>query len=203
MASNARLYFTWSHLAATGDEAMWMPVCILRHDEIEELQGKQPALIAHVLRQLLPMFAGFAISHGEETNYVVTGKIYMIADEAAIRASIACKGSAGLRCCFKCRNVVASHLPEMTGFATIWEHNPSKFDLQTDKGVADILDYLRVFRGSKARRDEAEILGRMPIRRCIYVIYFLKLCTSTHQNTCVHEAGHPLSCSTCVHNILS
>ena len=154
---------------------MWIPLCVLRHDEIEELQGKQPALIAHVFRQLLPMFAGFAISHGEESHYVVTNKIYMIADEAAIRASIACKGSAGLRCCFKCRNVVASHLPEITGFAAIWEHDPSKFDLQSDKGVADTLDYLRFFRGSKASRDEAQILGRMPLQSplCVYIYIYM------------------------------
>ena len=40
---------------------MWLPLCVLRHDEIERLQGKQPALIAHVVRQLLPMLDGFAI----------------------------------------------------------------------------------------------------------------------------------------------
>lgn len=96
---------------------MWLPLCVLRHDEIERLQGKQPALIAHVVRQLLPMLDGFAISHGQEFHLVATAKMFLIADEAAIRASIACKGSAGLRCCFKCRNVVASHLPDMDGYA--------------------------------------------------------------------------------------
>ena len=96
---------------------MWLPLCVLRHDEIERLQGKQPVLIAHVVRQLLPMLDGFAISYGQEFHLVATAKMFLIADEAAIRASIACKGSAGLRCCFKCRNVVASHLPDMDGYA--------------------------------------------------------------------------------------
>lgn len=82
----------------------------------------------------------------------------------------------------------------------IWEGDFNKFHMQTDKGVAEILDYLKHFRGSKAKREEAETLGRyryfiMSLRISNYPICIFSarvICVTFHL-----EAGHPLTSVIC------
>eukprot|EP00435_Cladocopium_sp_Y103_P063121 s590_g24.t1 len=144
------VYFCFKCLAEFRSILHWWPVALLRHSQIDLLQDGLPEFFTRVVRLLAPILSGLVL--GDDT-LIVTKKLFLIADEAAIKAAAGSKGASGLRPCLHCdafskdRSDMASSL----GSASIASPKFDQFRLVPDSEILDILHHLQHVRQTQTK----------------------------------------------------
>lgn len=144
------IYFTFKRMAQLRSVHVWFPVGILRHSQTDKLPGGVAEFFTRTLRLLLPFLAGLML--GPETM-IVTKTLFLIADEAALKACSAAKGAAGVRPCLHCDAFSSARLDvaQLVGCATIACADFSAFTPLTDRDILDILDHLKHIRDTQTK----------------------------------------------------
>ena len=107
-------YASFLDFAVLHDEALWMTVGIVRHDDMRACVGRCPAVVrawVHALRQ--DTDCGFPVTIEGDSSLVFISAIVLLGDVDQLRNSTGWKGPMGLKPCLKCMNVLAPgrHLP--------------------------------------------------------------------------------------------
>ena len=151
------LYFSFLHPSMLRSELGWIPVAVRRSTITASLKGKVAGLVSHVIRCMAEDFTGFAVDKSNPF-LVVVQCLYMVADEAAIKAAAGSKGASGLRPCLRC-NAVYGQQTNLRGFPSISEDDYRRFVIQSDQDVKDTMTFLQQHADRPTRLKEFEILS--------------------------------------------
>lgn len=153
------VYFTFKRLAQFRSIHIWFPVAVLRHSQTDKLGGGVAEFFTRTLRLLLPFLSGLVL--GSETM-IVAKTLFLIADEAALKACSAAKGAAGVRPCLHCDAFSSARvdMAELLGCQSITCPDFAGFNPITDHDILDILQHLKHIHQnqSKTALEEAQKL---------------------------------------------
>ena len=166
-------------------EEIWHPLALLQHHVANEIQGGFSAAWKKVIHSALDE----RLENGLDLEFDIEGEKhhrlffcqtkYWMGDLDAIRSSLDCKGSSGLRCCVRCKNVLKKGSEVRSAdpyFQEITCADTSKFDLTTNDEIFAVIDDLLVesLRQSKTEMKRLEKIagfnanphGAMADERC-------------------------------------
>ena len=134
-------------------EEIWHPLALLQHHVANEIQGGFSAAWKKVIHSILDE----RLENGLDLQFDIDGHKhhrlffcetkYWMGDLDAIRSSLDCKGSSGLRCCVRCKNVLKKGSDVSSAddfFQEITCCDTNKFDLTTNEEIFSVLDELLV-----------------------------------------------------------
>ncbi|CAE7290629.1 unnamed protein product, partial [Symbiodinium sp. CCMP2592] len=100
------MYISFLQLATTLQaEYSWTTVGCVRHSLVNAAAGGLAGVMCEFVGRLQEELQGFAIQDSAGSPVLVRAqKFWLLADEAALRRTMAAKGSSGVRPCKKCRN---------------------------------------------------------------------------------------------------
>ena len=138
---------TW--LSHTGS---WLPIAVIRSKTMESLEGNfSEHMLGCVLslQQQLCKEEGLAFCVDQQSFWLqVDPKFAFVADEAAIKGFLGCKGASGVKPCVKCKNVLYKRANSQEGvnpyFVTVSEYRCDRFDPTTDSDVETIINFLKL-----------------------------------------------------------
>lgn len=129
-------------------ELVWLPLAFVLHGDVDAVIGG----MAGVLKVLVEhMYAqnrhGFSIKFEDGMRWCKLGKFFFNGDLDSVRASFALKGSAGLRPCPHCRNIIKKNTDLLEYdddgyFLDIASAKEDCFDKNTDEEVFQGIDFL-------------------------------------------------------------
>ncbi len=124
-----------------------MPLAVIQHNEAKHVQGGFAAvfkamfasLMEENLKDGLPLRFSLAGNENVVQHKLFFSSAYCcIGDLDAIRVSYDCKGSGGLKCCIRCKNILKrdSQIPDLDPyFLEIDCDDPRRFDLQSNEEI--------------------------------------------------------------------
>ena len=132
--------------------ATWLCVAAVQACTAQAAAGSMSAITATIVRGLTDSVrSGFTWNHaGRELRVSLQAPLLCLADGDAARAMFGFKGAAGIRCCWRCSNVVsqcleASRMPEQ--FVRTSEARADRFVLAEDHELFAAVDELASLRG--------------------------------------------------------
>lgn len=141
-------------------EAMWIPLCCVQSQCVATLQGGLSRIMSWMVEHFLcEEFTNGFLAHPDLTIKHAQ-KAFFLGDLDAVRAVYSLKGSAGLRCCILCKNVVKAH-------SGVVEHDPyfveisaaSGFDPNSDLEIFSICDTLSHCRNKSELAQREKVSG--------------------------------------------
>ena len=146
-------YACWEQLRWTAhQEQCWLPVAFIQHDECKKVDGGLSCVLARVLRHMWQTASqGIALTlEGASRHVSLANTCKLLCDFDAQRACFGVTGSAGVKCCLFCGNV----LKKGTGigrapFVEFTEWNRAKFLQMRDHEHTEAADALRALTRSK------------------------------------------------------
>ena len=132
-------YIECWHLAK--HEAMWVPLCCVQSHCVAELKGG----LSRIMSWMVEHFLAEEFTRGFLAHPTLTikhaQKAFFLGDLDAVRAVFSLKGSAGLRCCIQCKNVVKARSGVIEHDAYFVEISAATgFDPSTDHEVFSVCD---------------------------------------------------------------
>ena len=130
-------YFSFQELGSyLQKEASWIPLCVCLSREVPLIQGGLSALLSEIIA-LIPKEPFDLGGH----RCVLQAKVLFLSDADALRASYAWKGSAGLKPCGLCANVVYKTTEALPApLVSIFEHDRSQFQYVADEEYFRLAD---------------------------------------------------------------
>ena len=149
------VYYTWLELAKLRLDLSWIPVTVLRHDDVSKITGGLPRFMTYVISFLKErVLDGCRVGLG----FLRTTELFLVADEGALKLCTDIKGASGLRPCLKC-DVVSRARDGLPGFASVCDSDYTKFELSTEKYVLEIMQFLEdLSRGPASRLKEYQTI---------------------------------------------
>jgi hypothetical protein len=141
-------YFSLREVGWRWCDVVWHPICLIQHNEIEQVVGGFSAVARLILRRILDedLHLGFPISlPNNRTTLLKCDVKWMISDLDSVRAALSLKGSSAIRCCLFCKNAVKKHsnLEEIDDyFQDITSANLDGFHEQSDADIFELWDFL-------------------------------------------------------------
>ena len=143
-------YFSLRELEQMHKCEIWIPFLVAQHNSLETVEGGY----SKMMREMVLLCMADGLEHGIPLKLgsnqfrllrIDLRNAYFIADFDAIRSTFAWKGSAGLKCCFMCKNVVKrnSDLNDSeTYLRDIRETNSETFDVWTEEEIFQLWDLM-------------------------------------------------------------
>ena len=101
-------YFAVRELGYLHSDTMWHPFAMVQHCQATQVQGGFGRVFLAIVESLRneQLHLGIPMSFGQTMTLFVAEIQHWIGDLDALRVSFDAKGSAGLRVCIKCKNVL-------------------------------------------------------------------------------------------------
>ena len=140
-------YFAIEEVGRLHRETSFHPICMMQHKTVSLVKGGFSraflAIVESIRHERFDMGVPLRFKFG---NKLFFARIrHWIGDLDALRQSLDAKGSAGMRVCVKCKNVLKrdSGVPKVDPyFVEVSSSNIEKFDLQTDSDIFSVYDNL-------------------------------------------------------------
>ena len=140
-------YFAIEEVGRLHRETSFHPICMMQHNTVSLVKGGFSrvflAIVESIRHERFDMGVPLRFKSG---NKLFFARIrHWIGDLDALRQSLDAKGSAGMRVCVKCKNVLKrdSGVPKVDPyFVEVSSSNIEKFDLQTDSDIFSVYDNL-------------------------------------------------------------
>ena len=149
--------------AAMCNESAWLPYALLQHNEAERVAGGLCRLMAALARQLFASenLTGFPARFQSGPMWVRLAPVgHMLTDADAQRAAYGIKGSAGLKPCMSCANVVMKGSPAASETCPdITEARWERFMPATDRDWFLAADALSLEPSRAAQKRRSVVLG--------------------------------------------
>ena len=147
-------YISFVEMEVLHLEHLWVLVSLQTSERIAEVQGGFPAVVTTLLVTLLNECKdGFAISFLGDNRLIWIKQVVLLADHEGLRALSGAKGSAGLKPCPKCTNVL-SGCKSAAGHVNVSHGSLSGCTFQTQEGLRQTLNMLRA---QPTKKDLAEM----------------------------------------------
>ena len=131
-------YFCWKALAHLRKDLLWLPLALLRHSVVDEVEGGLTRVFKHIVEFLKPFLSSCIIAG----KVYMTKQLWLLADEAALKYVSSAKGASGMRPCLRC-DAISRERDGLAGYHSICESDASKFTLSTQDDVLEALVYLQ------------------------------------------------------------
>ena len=147
-------YISFVEMEVLHLEHLWVLISLQTSERIAEVQGGFPTVVTTLLVTLLNECKdGFAISFLGDNRLIWIKRVVLLADHEGLRAFSGAKGSAGLKPCPKCTNVL-SGCKSADGHVNVSHGSLSGCTLQTQEGLRQTLNMLRA---QPTKKDLAEM----------------------------------------------
>ena len=147
-------YISFVEMEVLHLEQLWALISLQTSERIAEVQGGFPAVMTTLLVTLRNECKdGFAISFLGDNRLIWIKRVVLLADHEGLRALSGAKGSAGLKPCPKCTNVL-SGCKSADGHVNVSHGSLSGCTLQTQEGLRQTLNMLRA---QPTKKDLAEM----------------------------------------------
>ena len=135
------MYFCYGACAQFRSLHYWWPIGLLRHTEVDRLEGGLPEVFTKMLRSQLDFFTGLVL----DGTMIPVSKLFFIAEEAALKMACGSKGASGLRPCLHCDAFSKDRedMAAMVGSYPITTADFSVFNAIDDNTVFEILQHLQ------------------------------------------------------------
>ena len=140
-------YFAVRELGYLHSDTMWHPFAMVQHCQATQVQGGFGRVFLAIVESLRneQLHLGIPMSFGQTMTLFVAEIQHWIGDLDALRVSFDAKGSAGLRVCIKCKNVLKrdSGVPARDDrFVEVACSKVELFDPQSDHEIFQVVDDL-------------------------------------------------------------
>ena len=140
-------YFAVRELGYLHSDTMWHPFAMVQHCQATQVQGGFGRVFLAIVESLRneQLHLGIPMSFGQAMTLFVAEIQHWIGDLDALRVSFDAKGSAGLRVCIKCKNVLKrdSGVPACDDrFVEVACSKVELFDPQSDHEIFQVVDDL-------------------------------------------------------------
>ena len=147
-------YISFVEMEVLHLEQLWVLLSLQTSERIAEMQGGFPAVVTSLLVTLLNECKdGFTISFPGDNRLLWIKRVVLLADHEGLRAFSGAKGSAGLKPCPKCTNVLSAG-KSADGHVNVAHGSLSGCTLQTQEGLRQTLNMLRA---QPTKKDLAEM----------------------------------------------
>ena len=135
------IYFCYGACAKFRSLHYWWPIGLLRHTEVDKLEGGLPEVFTKVLRSQLEFYTGLIL----DGTMIPVSKLFFIADEAALKMACGSKGASGMRPCLHCDafSKEREDMAALVGSYPITAPDFSVFNVIDDSTVHEILQHLQ------------------------------------------------------------
>ena len=146
----------------SSSESAWWALALLRTVDKDLIQGGLTTFFCALVKTVHKWRLGQLLKVGSESLFVSLRLTMVFADEPALKAALACKGSAGRKVCFRCANVHGRAAGDLNAVhaAGLQSLSAQLHECQfvTDKDVFEVVDLLQEqsLRVSRSRLSEME-----------------------------------------------
>ena len=150
-------YFCILELGRRWSDCMWHPICLLQHSDFDHIQGG----FSHVVKAIISSIEnekigqGFSVELPDGHHLLRLQLSFMMGDLDSARAGLDQKGSAGIRPCLYCKNIVKKNSDLVTinpMFKEIGSSDINNFLEQTDSDVFSVYDNLGVMQPGMTKK---------------------------------------------------
>ena len=125
------VYASFLELPALFVDSLWLPVSAVRADDVTTHETSYAEVMRHVLESSREETEhGVTVCFGESAHLFFIERVLLLNDHEGLRGVTGAKGSAGVKCCCHCINVLSLGRTFPLGY-DISESSPSKFVQQT------------------------------------------------------------------------
>ena len=143
----------WTYLK---NPLMWLPIASVQSSCLQSLAGGTSAVMLEILKRLVSKKFESGVTLECGIQFKQSCKAYFLADYEAIRAVFSTKGSAGLRPCILCRNLLKARSGLVEHDSYFVELSASHgFKLSSDNEVFEVCDCMKTCR-TKAELDRMQ-----------------------------------------------
>eukprot|EP00435_Cladocopium_sp_Y103_P059873 s2323_g21.t1 len=164
-------YFTFWEFPLLHVEGLWLPLAVIRANEVTEAKSSYAEVTRAVLEHVYDEVEdGFALSMDGEAEMVFVREVILLNDHEGLRSVSGSKGASGAKPCCHCINVLANGRTCPRGFVTIQEMDASQFVRQTDAGLQEIQNHFDACTTKQSLSKAEVILGwnARELRRSIF-----------------------------------
>jgi hypothetical protein len=154
------VYASFLELPCLFVDSMWLPLSAQRADDVSAHETSYAEIMRHLLEAIyVETECGLPICIESCGHLVFIDRVLLLNDHEGLRSVIGAKGSAAMKPCCHCSNVLSLGRACPPGYTDISEMSPSKFVRQTDKGLMDIRNHFAMCATKKEKKDAETMLG--------------------------------------------
>ena len=154
-------HFSWTALGpGLAQDSSWITVAFVRHKTIDRISGGLASYMHALALFIEECVVGVALEDSANVPYLLRArKIYLLGDEAALKATAGSKGASGMRPCLKCQNAVSKQHRQAVSLVCIDEPDISKFLPMQQKRLDAIMQHLRAASSISEYEKDCKLLG--------------------------------------------
>eukprot|EP00438_Fugacium_kawagutii_P012129 Skav222178 [mRNA] locus=scaffold3784:42209:44188:- [translate_table: standard] len=155
---SALTYFTFPGFKNMSLDTCWVTFSLIRTREMQRIPEGATQCIAAILEEIREQtLQGFMIDFNGRVELIKLGKVIFLADADGLRIATGAKGSAALKPCWKCSNVVSGDRLTMENHERLSSSNRQAWIRQTRDSIQQICRHLDGL-VRKSHKKEAETL---------------------------------------------
>ena len=156
----ALTYCSFLEMPVLWADTCWFTLSVSRSADIQGIPQGYPRAITAVLEAVLhEVKDGFMVEIDGEPELLRIKQFNIVADADGIRLMTGAKGFAGLKCCFRCSNVVSGAHTNMARHEHISSRYIDKWSLHDRESLQSIQAHLQGIAGKTAREKAETQLG--------------------------------------------
>ena len=154
------VYASFLELPVVFVDSMWLPLSAVRADDVTTHETSYAEIMRHVLESVWQDTEhGVTVCFGDSAHLCFIKRVLLLNDHEGLRSVTGAKGSAGVKCCCHCINVLSLGRECPEGYVDISESSISKFVQQTDDGLAAVQRRLAMCQTKKELAQVETLLG--------------------------------------------
>lgn len=157
---SALSYITFLDFPLLCYESLWLTLSLCRHDEINDLLHGHHGMTKALLCQLKEdTVHGFAVTLKTGPELLWIKEVLILGDHEEIRAMTGSKGSAGVKPCLKCYNVLSLYREPTVNHVSIAERDIRLCRSQSSQGLREVLEILRAQPNQSKLKEHETLIG--------------------------------------------
>ncbi|CAE7376600.1 unnamed protein product [Symbiodinium sp. CCMP2592] len=162
-------HFSWTALGlGLARGSSWITVGFVRHKTIDQISGGLASYMQALALFLEECVVGVPLEDSCRVPFLLRArKIYLLGDEAALKATAGSKGASGMRPCLKCQNAVSKQHRRAVSLVCIDEPDISKFLPMRQEKLDAIMQHLRAASSISEYEKDCKLLGWYLIPRSL------------------------------------
>ena len=155
----ALTYASFAQWPVPWNDESWLTLAIARSADLQKSPHSFPASFRIFVNELVSETQdGFLLDIPDDPNLIQVRSVSLVADADGLRLLTGCKGASGLKCCFKCTNVL-SKKTAVPGHESITNPTWSCFKLQTQQQVVALHEHLSALSTRALLEEHEKLLG--------------------------------------------
>ena len=154
------MYASFLELPVLFVDSLWVPLSAVRADDVSTHATSYAEVMRHLLESVREETEhGITVCFADGAQLFFIERVLLLNDHEGLRSVTGAKGSAGVKCCCHCINVLSLGRNCPPGYYDISEVHSSNFVQQTDDGLAAVQRRLATCQTKKELAQVETLLG--------------------------------------------